>query len=371
MSVPRNPLKRHLAHPTKPTTINRGVDFMCDLADWSCGNPPSFVKMIWLLLAFFLAACGPLAIQDQEAAQPQGIQLFAGESLGQTFISQYDGLTGISIHLNKETAGTQELTLILLEDVDSPQVLRTSVVIIEPGTTNKQEFLWEPVQNSAQESYYVQFDLRGEGPVSFSTAPGGAYLDGAMTVNNLPADAQLAFQTSYSRVVLMWGLIKEAFFWLLITLATIAAFVLPGWAIAAKFVPKGTRLGWPGDLALFAGLSLSLYPILFLLTGLLSLNLGRFYAWGPPLLALIYLVWRTFSHPHPRLKTRIAPWWAGPQRWPDLALGILILFICISRFYAIRDIPIPMWGTPINTALSRSYFLTTVDCSILGHLMRI
>ena len=205
MLVPRNTRNHLPSDPTKPKVKFRGVEFHGSSQSLSLWTSRALYHSLWLLAALLLTACGPVTLQDQVSVQPGGVQLRPGETLGQSFISRYDGLNGITLQFTNETNRVQELTLMLLDETDPPQIIRTSVLQIEPDAFMEQSFHWAPVRDSTQASYLLQLELRTEGLLNFRVASGDAYLDGAMTVNGKPKDAQLAFETSYAPVDLLWG----------------------------------------------------------------------------------------------------------------------------------------------------------------------
>src|SRR5262249_49884343 len=121
-------------------------------------------------------------------------------------------------------------------------------------------------------------------------------------------------------------------------------FVVPGWALLAWLWPRSHELSWGEQLGLAVGFSLALYPILFLWTNLVGLRLGWLYAALPAALGLVALgarLVRRWSATPPVLHW---PDWRSPHSAPDLAFVGLALLIFYTRFWAVRDLLLPLWG---------------------------
>ncbi|MGE5221220.1 MAG: hypothetical protein ACM3PY_02210, partial [Omnitrophica WOR_2 bacterium] len=129
--------------------------------------------------------------------------------------------------------------------------------------------------------------------------------------------------------------------WLLILAAGIFLFVLPGWGILSFFWPVWEQLAWACRLALSAGLSLALYPVLLLWTNLVGLHLGGLYAWIPALAGSSMLVWKYRKGLNfPALnRANILQ-----SHGPDIAMIGALLLLIFTRFWAIRSLDVPMFG---------------------------
>jgi hypothetical protein len=84
-----------------------------------------------------------------------------------------------------------------------------------------------------------------------------------------------------------------------------------------------------------------------LLTHSFNIQLGSLYAWLPPILGLIFLIWRA------RKKLTINAlrsneWNLG---WYDLTLIGIVILIFAARFWIIRTIEIPLWGDSYQHAM--------------------
>ena len=180
-----------------------------------------------------------------------------------------------------------------------------------------------------------------------------AYLNGALYQNGIPEDAQAAFQLSYSRRKALLGLGEEAVTWVGFLAVGFFLFILPGWGIFSLLWPGWEKISWPIKLGLSAGLSLALYPLLFLWTDVIGLHLGALYAWLPPLAGLGIILWRNrrrlrvcrFPRRLVRLSLRVN---LLRLPWADIAFTGIVALIFLTRFWAIRSLEAPMWADSVQ-----------------------
>jgi hypothetical protein len=191
------------------------------------------------------------------------------------------------------------------------------------------------------------------GVVRLGAAPGDAYIDGAAYRDHEPLDAQLAFRLTYNP----WGMALELGRAVLEGVGLLAVAVLlylvPGYALLAYLSLTPCRWGevWPARMALAVGLSLALYPLLFLWTDLVGLHLGPLYAWGPVLLGLAALAWR-YRRWRPRQGWEALRVWARSDAlWPDLALVVILALVFGVRLLVVRTLDAPMWGDSYQHAV--------------------
>lgn len=252
-----------------------------------------------------------------------------------------DGLTGVEIFLSPETAGSGEIQLHLRADPHSFTDLAVSALALDAVTApGWVRFNFPPQNDSRQKDYYVLLELQGTGSARVDTAPGDTYLDGALYQNGSPLDAQMTFRLVYAPGQLFRGLMSLGGGWLGILGIAIFLFIIPGWALLMLLWPGWNTLAWGEKLGLAAGLSLALYPLLFLWTDLIGLHLGALYAWLPPLVGLGILLWRYV----PSWKAKKSQISNLRLDLPDLALFILLALIFATRFWVIRSLDVPMWG---------------------------
>lgn len=310
------------------------------------------LRKIFALTVLFLSACAPVS-RPAQTGMDQTLEL-AGGTLGQTFVARYDGLMGVEIYARARAAARVAFALRAAPD---GEVLARGEVWLEPFSDPLAVRLpFEPQPASHREGYYLSFESEVPGPVEVRAGRGEAYLDGAAYQNEEPLpDAQLAFRLVYHPGWLAWGLMKEGLFWLGMLGAAVVLFVLPGWALLRALLPGWGARAWLEKLALSAGASLAVYPLLMLWTDLVGVRLGAWYAWLPPLGGFSYLLWvESSSGAQERaaeagkwrlLTARIRSWFvASPSLLADLVFLLLLGLLVFSRFWVIRNLEGPMWG---------------------------
>ncbi|MDH7512871.1 MAG: hypothetical protein QHH14_07995 [Clostridiales bacterium] len=143
--------------------------------------------------------------------------------------------------------------------------------------------------------------------------------------------------------------------WLAYYLATLFLYFFPGWALLS-LLWKGKPLRLEEKACLGAGVSVALYPILFLLASVCGISAGKWLAWLPGSLAIVVAVGQNITklgfH-----RTRL-PSHGSPEKfalrldsWLFLALAVALFLI---RWAAVRSMSAPAWGDSVHhTAIVR------------------
>lgn len=305
-----------------------------------------FAAALALFISIFvLPGCAPLIKDGQPGTTTATVALVPGETVGQTFTARDRGLNGVEVFLAPAETAAGEIRLHLRADAQATTDLAAGTLdataVTAPGFYR---FDFAPQKNSRGQDYFLALEFPGSGALSVGSAPGDAYLDGALYQNGKPRDAQMAFRLAYDPLELALGLASQALIWLKVALIAIFLFMLPGWALLAFGLPTWDALSWGEKLGLAIGVSVALYPVLLLWTALLGLHLGSLYAWLPPGLASLALLWR---HRAWRPASLSQAWRAGRQSkniLPDLVFILLIGAVVGVRWWVIRSIDVPMWG---------------------------
>jgi hypothetical protein len=316
-------------------------------------------RLIVLLLLFGLSACAPFVKDGQPDTASTNIILQDGQTVGQTLLARDRGLQGIEIYLGQETPGSGEIQLHLRSDPQSSADLAVSALAVQsitaPGWVR---FTFPPQNDSRQKDYYLHLKIKGHGSVRVETAPGDTYLEGALYQNKSPLDAQMTFRLVYNPGQLFLGLLAQVGSWLGILGIAIFLFILPGWALLALLWPDWDALAWGERLGLAGGLSLALYPLLFLWTDMIGLRLGPLYAWLPALAGLSVILWLysagrkskvegsalSLSKDH---RSEFVSRILHPVlhiTFHDITLLLILALIFLTRFWVIRSLDVPMWG---------------------------
>lgn len=149
------------------------------------------------------------------------------------------------------------------------------------------------------------------------------------------------------------------------TAAGLFLYALPGWGLLTWFWPGWGGLRWLEKLALACGLSLALYPMLFLGADLLRLHPGALFAWLPPLIGLALLAGRKFEFRISKFEIswsyrrgggsgidrnrgRSGTEMAEKTRGTDLPLLLVTAALVVFRFWQIRTVTAPMWGDALQ-----------------------
>jgi hypothetical protein len=302
-------------------------------------------------LALSLAACSQqLSWPDQtNAGAPGTIGLAAGSTVGQTFLALESGLSGADIYLAPEGALQGDVQLVLQPPPKTPGAGTYLAAASLPATAvtgpGFYHFTFSPQSDSRLRSYYLRLAYGGPGQLLVGHGPPESYLQGALYRNDGPDDgAQMAFRLVYDPALVARGVATQALAWLGWLALAVLLFVVPGWALLVWLWPKLSQLAWGEQLGLAIGLSLALYPILFLWTSLVGLRLGWLYAALPVGLGLLALaVWlaRRWRGARPTLRL---PDLRSPDFAPDLAFVGVTALIFFTRFWVARGLLAPLWG---------------------------
>jgi hypothetical protein len=207
------------------------------------------VAIVCLLMAVGLAGCSRLVSVQQPVVQ-SSLLLASGQTIGQTFVAEFDGLASVQFYLSPQTPGDGTIFLHLRTDPQSPTDLGLAAIPVEkisaPGFYS---FYFTPQSHSFKTSYYAFLEILGTGSVGVGNAAANAYLNGALYQDGTAVEAQSAFRLTYSRRWAGLGLVLELLNWVGVLLAGSFVFVLPGVAEPVIAGLESPNLGgetWPG-----------------------------------------------------------------------------------------------------------------------------
>ena len=310
---------------------------------------------ILLLLA---AACSP-QVKLEQAAVAASQRLSSGHSLGQTFTAYYAGLQGIALHLSPGSVKTGQIILHLRSGPAAQQDLASASLPVEAVTApGYYRFNFAMQAGSAFKDYYLQIELQApSGDLRVGSGPADSYLDGAMYQDGQALDSQAAFRLAFDSRAMLMELFTEGLKWLMMLVAAVFLFILPGWACLDWLWPAWGGYRWTEKAALAAGASLALYPLLILWTNTIGLRLGALYAWLPPLAGILILGGRRLlrrrrASRKPSLEV-VPPSTEQPSEHKpptptillaDLTLLGTLALVAGTRFWAVRRLAAPLWG---------------------------
>lgn len=297
-------------------------------------------------LALTLAGCSGLVWPDQVVTQTTDEALLeANTRVGQTFLSREAGLQAVEIFLTPLTSGEGEIRLHLRAEASASVDLAQADLALSTITAPAfYRFTFPAQPRSRLSSYYLDLEMLGAGQVVVGHAAADSYLEGALYQNGQPVEAQMAFRLVYAPQLVLGQVAREWLGWAGYLGLAALAFVIPGVALLS-FWPGANRLIWPEHLGLGIGLSLALYPVLFLWTNLVGLRLGPGYVWLPIGLSLALFIWRGWqTRALFAAKNVFTQWRQSHHLWADLALLAVVGLVFWSRFWAIRSFQVPLWG---------------------------
>lgn len=292
-----------------------------------------------------LTGCSAFVDRDQTSVAPEmALTLEPGHTVGQTFVARHGGLNGVEVWLEVEPGTSGRLLLHLRADPQSAADLTTAALPLEGLTApGFYRFSFPPDNGSHGVYRYAFLELDGAGAVRVGAASGEAYIDGAAYRDHEPLDAQLAFRLTYDPWGMALDLGRAALEGMGLLAVAALLYLVPGYALLA-WMWQGEPLPWLARMGLAVGLSLALYPLLFLWTDLVGLHLGALYAWLPVVGGLAALAWR-YRRWRPREGWEALRRWVRSEAlWPDLALLVVLALVFGVRLLVVRTLDAPMWG---------------------------
>jgi len=303
------------------------------------------IGLLLATAALALTGCSDFVDRDQGRAKPGAeVTLEVGHPVGQTFVARHGGLDGVEVWLEPGQEGQGEIRLHLRQDPQAEEDLATAALPLEQVTAPAfYRFTFPPLPDSHGRYFYAFLETSAAEPMQAGAAPGDTYLDGALYRDHRPLDAQAAFRLVYDPRWLLLDLVRAVVGWLGLLGVAGLLYVVPGWALLA-WLWRGERLPWAARLGVAVGLSLALYPLLFLWTDVVGLRLGSLYAWIPVVVGAGALLWR-YRDWRPRKGWGALRGWARSERvWPDLALLMVAGMVFGVRLLVVRSLDAPMWG---------------------------
>jgi len=306
--------------------------------------PRAFLALLLLLL---LAGCGVSTQQQVPLALAGQRPVAAGVTIGQTLLAHHDGLSGAQIYLLPAAPGPGTLRLELFAARGDPAPLATATLPIaavsEPGFYT---FAFAQALPSRQRDYYLALQAAGAGSVLAGVAPGDSYRDGALYVDGQPEDAQLVYGLTFDRGAQMAGFAARLGWLLVVLLAGILLYVVPGAGLLRLAWPAARGLSWGEQVGLGVGLSAAILPLWLVWAQLVGLLLGAWHAWGIALIGLAALAWSLRD---------VRPGWRRPRLgalpWLDIGLAATIGLVVLPRLITVGSLEAPSWGDSVQHAV--------------------
>lgn len=317
--------------------------------------------LLFIILALIVAGCSPVVDSDQINSSHEYFQLSSKQSIGQSFVPHYAGLQGIQIYLSPDQVGEGQINFYLRSSSTGElNLANASVQLAEIKDDSFYRFVFTPIRELEYDRYFLVLDVKGEGSVLVASGDKDTYLDGAIYLNDEPTEAQMTFRLEYDLKLLTWGLIREILGWGYQFFLSMLVFLIPGLALLNLLWPASKKFSKLERAALAIGVSLAIYPILFLWTDLIGIHLGAGYAWIPLLLGMAYLIGSNWSGLKGNFRTLLNlknihfQRWNEIDFWQNLILIFILFLIFFVRFWVVRGLAGPMWGDSLqHTMMAR------------------
>lgn len=332
-----------------------------------------WVKLASLLLVLALSGCsGGLTTTDIE--QPRldtpAPRVEGQDAVGQTFVAHAPGLAAIefllAVYPDPPPAGN--LTLRLFDDQNN-EVARMDYPLATLRHNDPVRFEFTPQTASAGRSY--RFTLSGPpgNPATIWSSKSEAYAEGSALVDGAvqPGDLNFKTHTRLDYAALLGILLQSAWQSVGLLLPVLGVFFLPGYLLLLLLgrdrlsgpVNDYTMLADPaGRLALSAGLSMAVWPLLFLILSLTPLTLNStLLRWLIVLMALVW-VWQIFRQTDVRRLTSPRAWLPRPEhRLVSLTFMALLVLITGLRMLHILGLAVSPWVDSIQHAIGVEIFV--------------
>lgn len=314
---------------------------------------------IFFFCSIFLASCASFT-RNEQSARNELIRLENGEQVGQTFLARFDGLQGISVYLNPIQADSGEITLELLSEQRSFEPIREAALSVSDISHGGfYTFTFPPLSKSTNQDYFFNIRINGPGIVETGTAPGKSYLSGAQYINGIAQNSQSTFRLDYAPGLVIRGLIGTGISWAGILFVGLFLLAIPGYAALMWLYPPWSSLDWISKLGLSLGTGLAFYPVLFLWTNAIRIQLGIFNALVLPVLGAIFIVIRKvmdvresnnggffsfLNRDNSKKTTDSKLQFNLANLIPDLVFLVIITMVVFTRFWPVRNLDAAMWG---------------------------
>lgn len=312
----------------------------------------------FFIIAILLVSCTSFT-RIEQTARTEFIRIEDSQQVGQTFLSRFDGLQGISVFLKPIQADSGEVTLDLFsEQISSEPIRKSSLLLTDISTPGFYTFTFPPLRRSTNQGYFFNLSINGPGVIETGSAPGNSYLSGAQYIDGLAQNSQSSFRLDYAPGLALWGLIQSGLNWLGILIIGLLLLSIPGTAALMWLYPPWSSIDWISKLGLTLGIGLAFYPVLFLWTNAVGIQLGRLNALLLPLLGTILIVIKKvldakesnskgfsfFGKRDDQTNNNQSSQFNWANLIPDLVFLVIIALIVFTRFWPVRNLDAPMWG---------------------------
>jgi hypothetical protein len=317
----------------------------------------SLCALLTILLVGFWYSQGVWLSPDQTQADDVLTANLYDVTVGQSFVARQAGLEAIELKVDWPSSQGGDLTLHLREGPEAVRDLRqikvTAASAMRPDGWLR--FPFEPLPDSHSRYYYFfiesSADLADDEASVYYDSP-DSYPDGAMYLDGRPQERQLAFRLEYYRPAMLYELARSVATAAPRGIFAVLVFVLPGWALLVLLErTSGSPVQhWLEGASVAVGLSLAIYPILFLWSDLVNWRPGERLVWLTVGVSAVLLIWyyRPWRVRRQSVSSRIQAWVASDSMWADSAALLILLAATAGRLLMVRGLEMPLWQDSVQ-----------------------
>ncbi|MFN8471232.1 MAG: DUF6541 family protein [Anaerolineae bacterium] len=336
---------------------------------------PRWVRAALFLVALTLSGCSG-GISGTDVEQPRldtpAPRIEHQDALGQRFVATQPGLSGIEMILAvyPDPMPSGDLQFRLYDD-QNHEIRRAALPLAALRHNDPVRFDFAPVSDSAGRQFTFTLSGPPNNPVTVWSNKDDVYKQGELLVDGQPQAGDLDFKTyvhlGYADILtLLW---QDLLGGLGIIIPMLAVFFVPGYGLSL-WLDRNRRNGlvkeyqmlWdlPGRFALSVGLSLAVWPLLFLLLSVTPIRLNSTVVWSLMLLVVAAIVavqarrWRR----DPSEASPVARYRAlGRDDWL-VAITFVAILVIIAALRALHvfGLAVPPWVDSIQHAVGVRLF---------------
>ncbi|MFN8497795.1 MAG: DUF6541 family protein [Anaerolineae bacterium] len=261
---------------------------------------PRWVRAALFLVALTLSGCSG-GISGTDVEQPRldtpAPQIQRQDAVGQRFVATQPGLNGVemilAVYPNPVPSGDLEFRLY---DDQGRELRRASLPLAALRHNDPIRFEFAPLPDSAGRQYTFTLSGPADNPATVWSSKDDVYAGGEMLVDGQPQPRDLDFKTYFRMGYgdLAGVVAQDAWNGLGLVVPLLAVFFVPGYGLTLWLDRNraGPAKGYsalrdlPGRFALSLGLSLAVWPLLFLVLSVTPIRLNASVVWALVLLML-------------------------------------------------------------------------------------
>jgi hypothetical protein len=176
--------------------------------------PTGWLKhTIILIFLCALTGCSPV-VESTQPAITSNFSLDNLNSIGQTFVANYNGLEGLQVYLSPQVNGDGNISLYLRSESTAGENLGVSrMPLASIKSAGYYRFDFPPLDLSRGQYYYAVLLVEGQGSLLVGVSSPDSYIDGSLYQNSSPIDGQLSFSLDYASGLVIQGIIRQVITW--------------------------------------------------------------------------------------------------------------------------------------------------------------